>query len=279
MSTANITHDANTDGLAWYFAAISKIPILTQEQEIALAQQIAAGDDTAKQELYCANLRLVVSIARRHRDIPLEDGIQEGNIGLLRAVEKFDYTKGCRFSTYATWWIRQAINRAALEYQDIPIPEYNSVAERQLHEVQRQIQETTGREATVNELIQRTGYSRETILATLNVPQVVSLDKDRSQSFSDDACFLDGVIGVPDEELEHAADRLDDAMTVRALMEAADLTWSEQRVLHEHFVLSRSFEAIARDWHLSRERIRQIALHAIGKLRTVAHTWRREGKL
>lgn len=259
------------DPVRMYLKEIGKVPLLSPDEEIELAKKIELGDEAAKKKLAEANLRLVVSIAKRYvgRGMQLLDLIQEGNLGLIKAVEKFDYRKGYKFSTYATWWIRQAITRAiADQARTIRIPVHMVETINRLVRTQRQLVQKLGREATPEEL------ARELDMPVDRVREIMKI--------SQDPVSLETPIG--EEEDSHLGDFIqDDQVTVPAdaatftllheqLMEVLDtLTEREQKVLRLRFGLDdgrpRTLEEVGREFNVTRERIRQIEAKALRKLR------------
>ena len=259
------------DHVRMYLKDIGKVPLLSLAEEIECAKKMAHGDEYAKQKLSEANLRLVVSIAKRYvgRGMLFLDLIQEGNLGLMKAVEKFDYTKGYKFSTYATWWIRQAITRAiADQARTIRIPVHMVETINKLHRVSRQLLQELGREPTPEELAKE-----------LNM----SIDKVREiQKISQDPVSLETPIG--EEEDSHLGDFIKDT-DAPAPEEAASstllseqlkdvletLTPREARVLKLRFGLDdgrmRTLEEVGKEFNVTRERIRQIEAKALRKLR------------
>ncbi len=259
------------DPVRMYLKEIGKVPLLTAEQEIDLAKRLEEGDEAAKQQLAEANLRLVVSIAKRYvgRGMLFLDLIQEGNLGLIKAVEKFDYRKGFKFSTYATWWIRQAITRAiADQARTIRIPVHMVETINRLIRVQRQLLQELGREP-----------SPEEIAAQMDIP----VEKVREiQKVSQEPVSLETPIG--EEEDSHLGDFIQDenvqvpaeAAAYTLLREQLDevldtLTDRERQVLRLRFGLddgrARTLEEVGREFHVTRERIRQIEAKALRKLR------------
>lgn len=259
------------DPVRMYLKEIGKVPLLSPDEEIELAKKIELGDEAAKKKLAEANLRLVVSIAKRYvgRGMQLLDLIQEGNLGLIKAVEKFDYRKGYKFSTYATWWIRQAITRAiADQARTIRIPVHMVETINRLVRTQRQLVQKLGREATPEEL------AKELDMPVDRVREIMKI--------SQDPVSLETPIG--EEEDSHLGDFIqDDQVTVPAdaatftllheqLMEVLDtLTEREQKVLRLRFGLDdgrpRTLEEVGREFNVTRERIRQIEAKALRKLR------------
>ncbi len=259
------------DPVRMYLKEIGKVPLLNADEEIELARKMEDGDDYAKKRLAEANLRLVVSIAKRYvgRGMLFLDLIQEGNLGLIKAVEKFDYRKGYKFSTYATWWIRQAITRAiADQARTIRIPVHMVETINKLTRVQRQLLQELGREP-----------SPEEISEVMNMP----VDRVREiQKISQEPVSLETPIG--EEEDSHLGDFIqDDNVPVPAdaaaftllkeqLVEVlGTLTEREQKVLRLRFGLddgrARTLEEVGKEFNVTRERIRQIEAKALRKLR------------
>ena len=259
------------DPVRMYLKEIGKVPLLSAEEEIELAKKMEEGDERAKQKLAEANLRLVVSIAKRYvgRGMLFLDLIQEGNLGLIKAVEKFDYRKGYKFSTYATWWIRQAITRAiADQARTIRIPVHMVETINKLVRVSRQLVQELGREPTPEELAKE-----------LNMP----VDKVREISkISQEPVSLETPIG--EEEDSHLGDFIQDdnvpvpadAAAFTLLKEQLEevlgtLTEREQKVLTLRFGLedgrARTLEEVGKEFNVTRERIRQIEAKALRKLR------------
>ncbi|MDE6253362.1 MAG: RNA polymerase sigma factor RpoD [Lachnospiraceae bacterium] len=259
------------DPVRMYLKDIGKISLLSAEQEIELAKRIEEGDEEAKQELAEANLRLVVSIAKRYvgRGMLFLDLIQEGNLGLIKAVEKFDYRKGYKFSTYATWWIRQAITRAiADQARTIRIPVHMVETINKVIRVSRQLLQELGREPTDEEIAEKMDMPPEKVREILKISQEpVSLE-----------------IPIGEEEDSHLGDFIqDDNMPVPADAAAfvllreqlvdvlGTLTEREQKVLRLRFGLddgrARTLEEVGREFEVTRERIRQIEAKALRKLR------------
>jgi RNA polymerase primary sigma factor len=265
------TRETSRENLRVYLKEISRIPLLTREDETALAQRVRAGDEAAKARLTEANLRLVVQIARRYlnRGLPLPDLIEEGNIGLLRAVEKFDGTRGTRFSTYATWWIRQAVVRAlANQARTIRLPVHIELLLGRYRRAQQRLTQELERPPTMEELA-----------AALNttVEQLAELDEIRQQPLS-----LEAPMGEGGRVSDLVADpSADPSSAIAALFrERADLVTvlddlaaNERTVLRRRFGLEgdppESLEAIGRRLGLTRERIRQIEGGGLRKLRAL----------
>lgn len=259
------------DPVRMYLKEIGKVPLLTAEEEIELAKRMELGDQEAKKRLAEANLRLVVSIAKRYvgRGMQFLDLIQEGNLGLIKAVEKFDYRKGYKFSTYATWWIRQAITRAiADQARTIRIPVHMVETINKLIRVSRQLLQELGREPTPEEIAEEMDMPVERVREILKISQ--------------EPVSLETPIG--EEEDSHLGDFIQDdnvpvpaeAATFTLLKEQLDevlgtLTEREQKVLILRFGLedgrARTLEEVGREFNVTRERIRQIEAKALRKLR------------
>ena len=259
------------DPVRMYLKEIGKVPLLTAEEEIDLAKRMEAGDEDAKKRLAEANLRLVVSIAKRYvgRGMLFLDLIQEGNLGLIKAVEKFDYNKGFKFSTYATWWIRQAITRAiADQARTIRIPVHMVETINKLVRVSRQLLQELGREPTPEEIAKRMDIPEERVREILKISQEpVSLETpigEEEDSHLGDF-IQDDNVPVP---AEAAAFTLLKEQLVEVL---ATLTEREQKVLRLRFGLddgrARTLEEVGKEFNVTRERIRQIEAKALRKLR------------
>jgi RNA polymerase sigma factor (sigma-70 family) len=255
-----------------YLKEISRIALLTREEEGELARRIRAGDDAAKQRLVEANLRLVVQVARRYlnRGLPLSDLIEEGNIGLLRAVDKFDPARGVRFSTYAVWWIRQAVARAlANQARTIRLPVHVELLLGRYKREHERLTQTLGRAPTAAEMAGALGTSEDQVneLAELRLPPI-SLDA----PVADDARRL--VDTIADESADPAA-ALTRLFQARADLAAVldDLAPNERTVLRRRFGLDgdepETLEAIGRRLDYSRERIRQLEASGLRKLRAL----------
>ncbi|MDI9501633.1 MAG: RNA polymerase sigma factor RpoD [Tissierellia bacterium] len=259
------------DPVKMYLKEIGKIPLLTAEEEVMIAKRMEAGDALAKKELAEANLRLVVSIAKRYvgRGMQFLDLIQEGNMGLMRAVDKFDYTKGFKFSTYATWWIRQAITRAiADQARTIRIPVHMVETINKLVRIQRQLIQDLGREPTNEEIAEEMGIDVEKVRDVRKIAQ--------------EPVSLETPIG--EEEDSHLGDFIeddtaiapDDAANFTMLREQLDtvlgtLNDRERKVLELRFGLTdgtpRTLEEVGKEFNVTRERIRQIEAKALRKLK------------
>ena len=259
------------DPVRMYLREIGKIPLLTYEQELDLAKKVLAGDEAAKQKLAESNLRLVVSIAKKYvgRGMLFLDLIQEGNMGLIKAVEKFDYTKGYKFSTYATWWIRQAITRAiADQARTIRIPVHMVETINRLIRTSRQLLQQNGREPTPEEIAKEMDVSVERVLEIQKIAQdPVSLETPIGEE--DDSHLGDFIQDEDSPSPQEAAsytmlrEQLDEVMST--------LTPREAKVLRLRFGLddgkARTLEEVGREFQVTRERIRQIEAKALRKLR------------
>lgn len=262
---------AMDDPVRMYLKEIGKVPLLTADEEIELARRMEAGDESAKKRLCEANLRLVVSIAKRYvgRGMLFLDLIQEGNLGLIKAVDKFDYTKGYKFSTYATWWIRQAITRSiADQARTIRIPVHMVETINKLIRVSRQLLQTYGREPTPEEIALEMGLSVEKVREIQKIAQEpVSLETPIGEE--EDSHLGDF---IPDEEVPAPAEAAAFSMLKEQLVEVLDtLTDREQKVLKLRFGLedgrARTLEEVGKEFEVTRERIRQIEAKALRKLR------------
>ncbi len=259
------------DPVRMYLKEIGKVPLLSSEDEIELAKKIELGDEDAKQRLTEANLRLVVSIAKRYvgRGMQFLDLIQEGNLGLIKAVEKFDYRKGYKFSTYATWWIRQAITRAiADQARTIRIPVHMVETINRLVRVSRQLLQELGREPVPEEIAARADMQVDRVREIMKVSQEpVSLETPIGEE--EDSHLGDF---IQDEQVAVPADAATFTMLHEQLMEVLDtLTEREQKVLKLRFGLDdgrpRTLEEVGKEFNVTRERIRQIEAKALRKLR------------
>ena len=259
------------DPVRMYLKEIGKVPLLTADEEIELAKRMEKGDEEAKKRLCEANLRLVVSIAKRYvgRGMLFLDLIQEGNLGLIKAVDKFDYTKGYKFSTYATWWIRQAITRSiADQARTIRIPVHMVETINKLIRVSRQLLQTYGREPTPEEIAQEMGLSVDKVREIQKIAQEpVSLETPIGEE--EDSHLGDF---IPDEDVPAPAEAATFSMLKEQLVEVLDtLTEREQKVLKLRFGLedgrARTLEEVGKEFEVTRERIRQIEAKALRKLR------------
>lgn len=259
------------DPVRMYLKEIGKVPLLSAEEEIELAQKMEIGDQEAKKRLAEANLRLVVSIAKRYvgRGMLFLDLIQEGNLGLIKAVEKFDYRKGYKFSTYATWWIRQAITRAiADQARTIRIPVHMVETINKLIRVSRQLLQELGREPTPEEIAQEMNLPVERVREILKISQEpVSLETPIGEE--EDSHLGDF---IQDDNVPVPADAAAFTLLKEQLVEVlGTLTEREQKVLRLRFGLddgrARTLEEVGKEFNVTRERIRQIEAKALRKLR------------
>jgi RNA polymerase primary sigma factor len=259
------------DPVRMYLKEIGRVPLLTAAEEVELAKRIEAGDEEAKKRLAEANLRLVVSIAKRYvgRGMLFLDLIQEGNLGLIKAVEKFDYRKGFKFSTYATWWIRQAITRAiADQARTIRIPVHMVETINKLIRVQRQLLQEKGRDPTPEEIAEQMGITVERVREIQKVAQEpVSLETPIGEE--EDSHLGDF---IEDEDAPAPAEAAGYQLLKEQLEEVLDtLTNREEKVLRLRFGLSdgraRTLEEVGQVFGVTRERIRQIEAKALRKLR------------
>ena len=259
------------DPVRMYLKEIGKVPLLSAEEEIELAKRMESGDEAAKKRLCEANLRLVVSIAKRYvgRGMLFLDLIQEGNLGLIKAVDKFDYTKGYKFSTYATWWIRQAITRSiADQARTIRIPVHMVETINKLIRVSRQLLQTYGREPSPEEIAVEMGISVEKVREIQKIAQEpVSLETPIGEE--EDSHLGDF---IPDEDVPAPAEAAAFSMLKEQLVEVLDtLTEREQKVLKLRFGLedgrARTLEEVGKEFDVTRERIRQIEAKSLRKLR------------
>ncbi|MFU0833275.1 MAG: RNA polymerase sigma factor RpoD [Oscillospiraceae bacterium] len=268
LSTEGIAID---DPVKVYLKEIGRVPLLTPEEEIDLAIRISNGDEAAKKRLSEANLRLVVSIAKRYlgRGMQFLDLIQEGNLGLIKAVEKFDYTKGFKFSTYATWWIRQAITRAiADQARTIRIPVHMVETINKVKKVSSQLLHTSGHEPTAEEISEELDMPVEKVREIMRVAQEpVSLETPIGEE--EDSHLGDF---IPDDDAPAPADAASHTLLKEQLADVLDtLTPREEKVLRLRFGLedgrSRTLEEVGKEFNVTRERIRQIEAKALRKLR------------
>ena len=259
------------DPVRMYLKEIGKVPLLTAEEEIELAKRMELGDEEAKKRLAEANLRLVVSIAKRYvgRGMLFLDLIQEGNLGLIKAVEKFDYRKGYKFSTYATWWIRQAITRAiADQARTIRIPVHMVETINKLIRVSRQLLQELGREPTPEEIAEEMNMPVERVREILKISQEpVSIETPIGEE--EDSHLGDF---IQDDNVPVPADAAAFTLLKEQLVEVlSTLTDREQKVLRLRFGLddgrARTLEEVGKEFNVTRERIRQIEAKALRKLR------------
>lgn len=259
------------DPVRMYLKEIGKVPLLMGDEEIELAKRMEKGDEEAKKRLAEANLRLVVSIAKRYvgRGMLFLDLIQEGNLGLIKAVEKFDYRKGFKFSTYATWWIRQAITRAiADQARTIRIPVHMVETINKLIRVSRQLLQELGRDPTPEEIAREMGMSEDKVRDIMKISQEpVSLETPIGEE--EDSHLGDF---IPDDDAPAPAESAAFTLLKEQLIDVLDtLTPREEKVLRLRFGLddgrARTLEEVGREFNVTRERIRQIEAKALRKLR------------
>jgi RNA polymerase primary sigma factor len=259
------------DPVRMYLKEIGKVPLLKKEQEIELAKRIEAGDEAARQKLTEANLRLVVSIAKRYvgRGMLFLDLIQEGNLGLLKAVKKFDWRKGYKFSTYATWWIRQAITRSiADQARTIRVPVHMVETINKLIRIQRQLLQDLGHEPKPEEIAKEMGITVDKVMKILKIAQEpVSLETPIGEE--EDSHLGDF---IPDNDSPAPAESAAFAILKDQLNEVLDsLTLREQKVLKLRFGIddgrARTLEEVGKQFDVTRERIRQIEAKALRKLK------------
>ena len=259
------------DPVKMYLKDIGRVPLLSPDDEVELAKKMQEGDEEAKKALSEANLRLVVSIAKRYvgRGMLFLDLIQEGNLGLMKAVEKFDYSKGFKFSTYATWWIRQAITRAiADQARTIRIPVHMVETINKLTRVSRTLLQETGREPTVEEIAVKMGISEERVQEIQRIAQdPVSLEMPIGEE--EDSHLGDF---IEDDKTQTPSDAVSFTMLKEKLVGVLDtLTPREEKVLRLRYGIDdgkpRTLEEVGKEFNVTRERIRQIEAKALRKLR------------
>ncbi|MDE5654997.1 MAG: RNA polymerase sigma factor RpoD [Clostridia bacterium] len=259
------------DSVKMYLKDIGQVPLLRADEEIELAKRMSEGDVDAKNRLSEANLRLVVSIAKRYvgRGMQFLDLIQEGNLGLMKAVEKFDYTKGFKFSTYATWWIKQSITRAiADQARTIRIPVHMVETINKTGRVSRQLLQTLGREPTTAEIAEKMGLTEEKVIEIQKIAQdPVSLEKPIGEE--EDSHLGDF---IEDNTSASPAEKAETRMLKEHLLEVlSTLTPRENEVIRKRYGLDdsrpKTLEEVGREFNVTRERIRQIEAKALRKLR------------
>ena len=274
LNNSQYFDDISDDSVRLYLREIGKIPLLNSEEELELAQKVVAGDKKAKDKMAEANMRLVVSIAKRYsgRGLDFLDLIQEGNTGLLRAVEKFDPDKGFKFSTYATWWIRQAITRAiADQARTIRIPVHMVETINKLLRTQRRMTQELNREPTIEELAKELEMEPDKVEYVIKIKQdITSLDAGVGRDGEDE----DSVLGdfIEDEDgatpEESATNQLLKEQVQSVLSTLSD---REQKIIKMRFGLengkSHTLEEVGQEFAVTRERIRQIEAKALAKLR------------
>jgi RNA polymerase primary sigma factor len=266
----DLTVEPSTDSLRLYLRSIGRVQLLTADREVALAQRIERGDLAAKQEMVEANLRLVVSIAKGYlgRGLTFLDLIQEGSLGLIRAVEKFDYRRGYKFSTYATWWIRQAVTRAIADKgRTIRIPVHMVEKLNKVTHVERALVQSLGREPTVEEIARELECSSREVRDIMRLAQQpVSLEKPVGEE--DDSELGDF---VEDEATLSPFDQASENLRREGVRRALNaLPQREREVIEMRFGLTGSrpytLEEVGRAFNVTRERIRQIESHTLKKL-------------
>ncbi len=273
--------DSSGDSIQMYLREIGKVPLLTAEEEVALAKRILKGEQAARKELVEANLRLVVSIGKNYtgRGLNLLDLVQEGNIGLFRAVEKFDYTRGYKFSTYATWWIRQAITRAiADQARTIRVPVHMVETINKLNQIQRNLVQELGREPTPEEIASEMGESLDKVRQIIKVSQeTVSLDTPVGDE-------EDSKLGdfIEDDETLSPQDKSNLNLLSEHVHEVIQfLSPREQKIIKMRFGLengqSHTLEEVGKEFGVTRERIRQIEAKSLEKIRKHHHSGILEG--
>jgi RNA polymerase primary sigma factor len=273
-SRATREPEATTDGLQLFLRDIGKVRLLTAQQEVDLGRRIWRGDMDAKRKLVESNLRLVVSIAKKYRNqgLPFLDLIQEGTLGLVRAAEKFDYRKGFKFSTYATWWIRQAIARAlADKARTIRVPVHIVEKLNRIGRAERKLTTGLGRTPTADEIAEVTGLGPEEVESIKGAALApISLEK----PIGDDDQFEFGQL-IADEQADSPYDRAVEVLTGEAVRAALNaLGYRERRVLELRYGLGgghpRTLDEIARMFNVTRERIRQIEHQSLNKLQALS---------
>src|SRR3984885_966373 len=272
----DLEREGTTDGLQLFLKGIGKVRLLTAQEEVSLAKRIERGDFNAKQKMIESNLRLVVSIAKHYRNqgLPFLDLIQEGTIGLVRAAEKFDYRRGFKFSTYATWWIRQAIARSlADKARTIRIPVHIVEKLNKIGRAERKLVTGLGREPTADEIAEVTGIKPEDVDSIRRSAQApISLEKPVGDEDQSEFGQL-----IADEQAESPYERAAEILTNDALHEALEnLSYRERRVLELRYGLGdqnpRTLDEIGRTLNIPRERIRQIEHRSLKKLQSLHQT-------
>jgi RNA polymerase primary sigma factor len=270
--------EGTTDGLQLFLKGIGKVRLLTAQEEVELSKRIERGSFEAKQRMVESNLRLVVSIAKNYRNqgLPFLDLIQEGTLGLVRATEKFDYRRGFKFSTYATWWIRQAIARAlADKARTIRIPVHIVEKLNRIGRAERKLVTGLGREPTVEEIAEVTGIEPEEVESIKRSTQApISLEKPVGDEEQSEFGQL-----IADEQAESPYERAVETLTTEALREALEnLGYRERRVIELRYGLGdqhpRTLDEVGRTFNVTRERIRQIEHQSLKKLQQLQETQR-----
>jgi RNA polymerase primary sigma factor len=274
----NLEPEGTTDGLQLFLKGIGKVRLLTAQEEVELSKQIERGSFEAKQRMVESNLRLVVSIAKHYRNqgLPFLDLIQEGTLGLVRATEKYDYRRGFKFSTYATWWIRQAIARSlADKARTIRIPVHVVEKLNRIGRAERKLATGLGREPTAEEIAEVTGIEPDDVESIRRSAQApISL----ATPVGDEEQTEFGQL-IADEQAESPYERAVEALTTEALREALEnLSYRERRVIELRYGLGdqnpRTLEEVGRTFNVTRERIRQIEHQSLKKLQQLQETQR-----
>lgn len=274
LNNSQFYDDISDDSVRLYLREIGKIPLLSGEEELELAQKVVAGDKRAKDKMAEANMRLVVSIAKRYsgRGLDFLDLIQEGNTGLLRAVEKFDPDKGFKFSTYATWWIRQAITRAiADQARTIRIPVHMVETINKLLRTQRRMTQELNREPTIEELAKELEMEPEKVEYVIKIKQdITSLDAGVGRDGEDEDSVLADFIEDEDSVTPEAS-ATNQLLKEQVQSVLSTLSDREQKIIKMRFGLengkSHTLEEVGQEFAVTRERIRQIEAKALAKLR------------
>ncbi len=270
--------EGTTDGLQLFLKGIGKVRLLTAQEEVELSKRIERGSFEAKQKMVESNLRLVVSIAKNYRNqgLPFLDLIQEGTLGLVRAAEKFDYRRGFKFSTYATWWIRQAIARAlADKARTIRIPVHIVEKLNRIGRAERKLMTGLGREPTAEEIAEVTGIEPDEVESIRRSAQApISLERPVGDEEQTEFGRL-----IADEHAESPYDRAVETLTIEALRQALEnLSYRERRVIELRYGLGdqnpRTLDEIGRTFNVTRERIRQIEHQSLKKLQALQETQR-----
>src|SRR6058998_1380035 len=268
VEAARAELSGSTDGLTLFMNRAGRFQLLTAAEEVALAKRVERGDLAAKERMINCNLRLVISIAKRYQghDVPLLDLIQEGVIGLNRAVEKFDWRKGYKFSTYATWWIRQACQRAvANQSKTIRIPVHVQERRIKLNRASAELQAKLGREATVDELAEATRLKREHVSEALDAVDSVSLN----QGLGSDGDTELGDLFADETSLDPAEEAVEAVRRQRVQQAVAELPERQRRIIELRFGFESepaSLETIGKELGLTRERVRQLESDALARL-------------
>jgi len=275
-TSLDLQPDMTTDALRLFFKDIGKVALLTRAEEVSLAKQIEGGDRAAKQKMVEANLRLVVSIAKNYRNqgLPFLDLIQEGTIGLVRAVEKFDYRRGFKFSTYATWWIRQGVARALADSgRTIRIPVHIVEQVNQIARAERSLSPSLGRDPSAEEIADLVGITPEKVEAIKHSTRApISLQTPVGDEEESEFGQL-----IADDRSESPYDLAVESVAHTALYDALDsLSYRERRVIELRYGLNghhpTTLDEIGRRFNVTRERIRQIEKHTLHKLQRLPET-------